>query len=1701
VTEHLDASRTPRPHAARPGRSRASTRGLPAVGAVLLLASLLFAGGQASAAVNCTFSGGTVSVTITAPNEAATIARTAGGQIEVGGAQCGAATVTNTDKITVAGALGAQAVRIDLANGGFAPGATAEGTGTPEIEFEIDLMTGNETTAQPDRVSLNGTGAADTLRMGTLGINANGDDDADITGPAGGGTTTIRAEAYEVAAQGGPDVISGAAAADVGGAFPIAPATSLDGGPGPDQLTGGDSSDTLIGGPGNDTENGGNNLDVFKEDAVANGSDDFVGGGSPYDTLDYGQRSIGVTVDLDGAADDGQPGAENDNAHADIEAVNGGSGADTIADNSGAFQTRTLQGGGDDDTITGGPAGDSLYGQGGNDTMHGGPQGDTLYGGQGDDDEFGDAGVDRFYEDSDLGGASVTGPNGADEISGGTEADDVIYTRRTTALVVTMADGLANDGADTTPGGAAEEGDNIASDVEGVTGASSGINGITGNGLDNILAGGALDDTIKGLSGADDLVGGNGGDSLYGGAQNDRLQGVSGDDQLFGQADDDNLLGGFENDTMVGGTGNDAESGASGDDTFLQDAAANGNDTLDGSFDTDSVSYADRTARVVVDIDGAADDGDPAAAEHDTVTAAVENLEGGAGNDDLMGSTAPNSLVGNAGVDNLVGLDGNDLLDGGLGADAMEGDVGTDTATYANRTAALVVTIDGVANDGAAAEGDNVKADVENLVGGSAKDALTGSGGPNEIRGGAGNDAIAGGPGDDDEYGEDGNDTFAQAGVPDGADDLFGGANLGGATVGDLVDYDQRATSIGVTIDDAADDGASGESDNVHADVESARGGTRGDVLVGSPGPNQLFGLGGPDSLDGGLGPDVLSGGGAVDTATYASRTARLEVSLNDIANDGEEGELDNVRMDVENVTGGSSNDAFFGSTSANRFRGGLGNDFLDAGHPGADVFEGGGNYDTVDYSSRSTRVAVSIDGAGNDGTDADADGIGEEGDNVQADVEDVVGGSGNDLLVASDDPSFIEGLWGKTGDDVLRGLGGTDTFRGGPGADVVEGGNGTDRMFYDDHLAAVTVSLDDVANDGNAAASENDNVKSDVEDVWGGSGNDQLTGDGGPNKLFGDAGNDHLDGLGGDDELRGGEGSDFLEGGGGADLLQGDAGSDYAEYDTYVDPVVVTLDDVANDGGDTDADGTADEGDNVDTDHVFGGSGNDDLSGDSLPNQLYGNAGDDTLHTWGGNDDLTGGDGADSENGGSGNDIFHENGASGSGGLPDEPDDIFGDEGSGDMVGYGARSQSLKINIDDAANDGATDVAYTEGDNVHTDIEQVIGGAGNDDIQGSAGANVLSGSDGNDILRGVEGNDTLSGGNDNDAFQGGDGNDVLNGNAGDDNLDGDPGKDTVNGGDGADVGGGDFGDDTLNGGPGNDHLNGQPGQDQVNGGDGADSLWGSDEYVATSEGGTDVIHGDAGNDSLNGGAVNDTLFGDGGNDVLVGGNNNPGSISDGEDTLYGGVGDDTLHGGRYSDQLFGEEGNDTMNGQYDCDLLDGGPGADSMDAGEGISCDAVTYASRTSAVFVDLDNVANDGGDADSDGTPDEGDNIIHIQRVIGGFGDDSFVGDNAYNAFCGGGGDDTLDGAAGDDGLVGGPGDDTLLGSAGNDQLGTVAPTPAPESDCPTSDAGQDSMHGQADNDTFKADDGALDHLFGGAGTDGGAWDTGLDVIDSIP
>ncbi len=96
------------------------------------------------------------------------------------------------------------------------------------------------------------------------------------------------------------------------------------------------------------------------------------------------------------------------------------------------------------------------------------------------------------------------------------------------------------------------------------------------------------------------------------------------------------------------------------------------------------------------------------------------------------------------------------------------------------------------------------------------------------------------------------------------------------------------------------------------------------------------------------------------------------------------------------------------------------------------------------------------------------------------------------------------------------------------------------------------------------------------------------------------------------------------------------------------------------------------------------------------------------------------------------------------------------------------------------AANDGESG----EKDNIHADIENIIGGAGNDTIDaslaplkhvlmGMAGNDTLIGGVDKDTLYGGPGDDTLIGGGGNDYLIGGDGNDVLQGGLGDDTLDG----------------------------------------------------------------------------------------------------------------------------------------------------------------------------------------------------------------------------------------------------------------------------------------------------------------------------------------
>lgn len=158
-------------------------------------------------------------------------------------------------------------------------------------------------------------------------------------------------------------------------------------------------------------------------------------------------------------------------------------------------------------------------------------------------------------------------------------------------------------------------------------------------------------------------------------------------------------------------------------------------------------------------------------------------LDGRGGADAINGGPGNDALFGGDGNDTLNGGDGNDFFEGfgGLsatdpvstgGADVYVGGPGKDFLDYAGRTEPMSISIDGVADDGAAGEADNVGLDVEQLRGGNAADAISGSNDANWLDGGDGDDVLRGGAGDDFLFGHNGDDRVSGE---DGQDTIEGG--------------------------------------------------------------------------------------------------------------------------------------------------------------------------------------------------------------------------------------------------------------------------------------------------------------------------------------------------------------------------------------------------------------------------------------------------------------------------------------------------------------------------------------------------------------------------------------------------------------------------------------------------------------------------------------------------------------------------------------------------------------------------------------------------------------------------------------------------------------------------------------------------------------------------------------------------------------
>ncbi len=134
------------------------------------------------------------------------------------------------------------------------------------------------------------------------------------------------------------------------------------------------------------------------------------------------------------------------------------------------------------------------------------------------------------------------------------------------------------------------------------------------------------------------------------------------------------------------------------------------------------------------------------------------------------------------------------------------------------------------------------------LMGGSGFDELDGGPGDDKVYGSFGNDVVLGGPGNDLVSGGSDDDWTV---MDTGNDDVYGEAG------NDRLSY-RNHQAVKVTLDEKANDGATGEHDNVHGSWEIIEGSYGDDVLIGNDQVNTLDGLSGNDTLKGRGGNDIL---------------------------------------------------------------------------------------------------------------------------------------------------------------------------------------------------------------------------------------------------------------------------------------------------------------------------------------------------------------------------------------------------------------------------------------------------------------------------------------------------------------------------------------------------------------------------------------------------------------------------------------------------------------------------------------------------------------------------------------------------------------------------------------------------------------------------------------------------------------------------
>ena len=494
------------------------------------------------------------------------------------------------------------------------------------------------------------------------------------------------------------------------------------------------------------------------------------------------------------------------------------------------------------------------------------------------------------------------------------------------------------------------------------------------------------------------------------------------------------VFGGLGNDTIKGGLGDDTLNGGEGNDWFTTSAGNvdDGGDLYVGGTGTDTVDYSGRTVAVSASIAPTYTKGWLEGVDITNATVAANatlaiTVNGSAtpgvtfGGTPTVGATAILAAInGAASINSSASVNdrGELVLTATTAAQSIAvtgASAGTTLFGGAkSNNAVSQLTLD--ADDGLSSEADDIQSDVENLIGGSASDVLTGSIGSNTISGGAGNDDISGGAAGsscaadvDALNGGDGNDIFRLGTLTNCGDAVDGGNGT------DVASYELRTVAVSVTIDTTANDGEDQEADKLLSTVEVILGSSQADTITGGTGNDEIHGGSGADFISGGGGNDTIVGGPGADTL--------LGGAGEDVFNEKDTADTAFVQVILPSTSGSES-----------------------------DLINGGADFDTVDYGRTSTTalsVTLCVATSNTDmGHCTDANSVVLDNDDPDTDdltnVEHFIGGAGDDSIVGSTGADFIEG---GAGADSIQGGAGTDTLFGDAGNDTLEGGIGDDTL------------------------------------------------------------------------------------------------------------------------------------------------------------------------------------------------------------------------------------------------------------------------------------------------------------------------------------------------------------------------------------------------------------------------------------------------------------------------------------------------------------------------------------------------------------------------------------------------------------------------------------------------------------------------------